>query len=324
MRSLRTFVLLASALAFGATCGQEPPAEPRRRAREAVPGEFDGERAFRDMAAMVRRGHRYYGAPERDEALAAMVARFEPHVAEIEHQRFEVDHPDGEGRITLVNVLLRQHPERRRRFVLGSHWDTRLWAEEDSDPERQDDPIAGANDGTSGIAVMLEIARLLARHPLPELGVDYVLFDGEEYGRPGNDEYCQGSEHLADHLDEWYEGPLPEGAIIMDMVADAELGIPREPNSLRDARWLVNHVWATAADLGEDSFIMRPQTGIIDDHVPLNEAGIPSILLIDYDYPRPGAPTYWHTHQDTLEHTSAESLARVGNVVLTALRRLGR
>jgi glutaminyl-peptide cyclotransferase len=323
MRSLRTLALLCSSLLFGATCGQEPPPRPNED-RDTVPAPFDGERAFEDLEAMAERGHRYYGAPERDEALAAMIARFEPHVATVERQSFTVDHPDGDGEITLVNVLLRQHPERPRRFIIGSHWDTRLWAEEDPDEARRDEPIMGANDGTSGIAVMVELARLLARHPLPELGVDFVLFDGEEYGRPGNDEYCQGSEHLADNLDEWYEDALPEGAIIMDMVADAELGIPRDTHSLRDARWLVQLVWSTARDLGEEAFIQGRTISIVDDHVPLNEAGIPSILLIDYDYPRPGAPTYWHTHSDTLEHTSAESLARVGNVVLTALRRLGR
>lgn len=322
MGSLRTFLLLASSLAFGATCSEAPPARPPDRS--AIPADFDGNRAYREMARMVRRGHRYYGAPERDAALNAIVERFEPHVAEVERQSFEVDHPDGDGRITLVNVLLRQHPERERRIILGSHWDTRLWAEEDADPERRDEPIPGANDGTSGIAVMLEIAQLVARHPLREHGIDYILFDGEEYGRPGNDEYCQGSEHLADHLTDWYEGPLPEGAIIMDMVADAELGIPRDTNSIRDARWLVHHVWRTARELEETAFVEDRTVSIVDDHVPLNAAGIPSILLIDYDYPRPGAPTYWHTHQDTLEHTSAESLARVGDVVLTALRRFGR
>jgi Zn-dependent M28 family amino/carboxypeptidase len=266
------------------------------------------------MGEMVRRGQRWYAAPEREQALAEMVARFEPFVSRTEHQRFTVPHPDTRAPLEMVNVALRQHPERRRRIIVGSHWDTRLWAEEDLDEQRQDEPIPGANDGTSGIAVMLEIARALHERPLEDFGVDYVLFDGEEYGRPGNNEYCQGSRYLKDHLREWYPDARPEAAIIMDMVADADLGIPRESNSLAGARWLVGVVWGTARARGVGGFDPQRVISIIDDHVPLNEAGIPSILLIDYDYP------WWHTQGDTMERCSAESLQRVSEVVLGALR----
>jgi glutaminyl-peptide cyclotransferase len=311
---LTVLLVFATALLGAATCdGAHDDERPAR----ATGSPFDGRRAFREMGEMVERGHRYYAAPERDQALAAMVARFEPYVASTQHQRFQVDHPDGDGRITMVNVLMRQHPERERRFILGSHWDTRLWAEEDESEANWDRPIPGANDGTSGIAVMLEIARLLSREPLAEFGIDYILFDGEEYGRPGNDEYCQGSRYLSHHLDAWYRERLPEGAIIMDMVADSDLSIPKESNSISGARWLVNLVWGTARDRGESAFNPSRTISIVDDHVPLNEVGVPSILLIDYDYP------YWHTHGDTMERVSAESLTRVGNVVLASLRRLG-
>jgi glutaminyl-peptide cyclotransferase len=300
-------------LGCGGSAAPPPPEPPEPAASQ----DFEGERAFADLRGMVERGHRYYGAPERDAALQAIVERFRDHVAEVRRQRFEVDHPDGAGQITLENVLLRQHPGRHRRLILGSHWDTRLWAEEDPNEDRVEEPIPGANDGTSGIAVMLEIARALAARPLEGFGVDYVLFDGEEYGQPGNDLYCQGSRYLVAHLDEWYPGgTLPEGAIVMDMVADADLGIPRETFSLRRARWLVELVWDAARDRGEDAFIDDRQISIIDDQLPLLEAGIPAILLIDYDYP------WWHTHEDTLERCSAESLRRVGNVVLDALRRI--
>jgi hypothetical protein len=276
---------------------------------------FDGQRAFADMEAMVKRGERYYAAPGREGALRDMVNRFTPHVALAREQRFTRPHPDGRGTITMVNVVARQHPDRTRRLVLGSHWDTRLWAEEDADPMKQQQPIPGANDGTSGIALMIEVARIVERAPLRNFGLDYILFDGEEYGKPDSNEYCQGSRYLKENIGAFYPSALPEAAIVMDMVADADLQVPRETTSLDGARWLVDLVWTAAGDRGERAFLQRTIT-IFDDHAALLEAGIPSILLIDYDY------AHWHTHNDTLDRCSSESLARVGSVVLEALRRI--
>lgn len=313
----RNALALGAVLALSA-CDRQPPPHPETLSTPPSEDRFDGARAFADLRAIAERGERYYGAPEREAALVALVERLQPHVARIEYQRFTREHPDGGGHLEMVNVLGRQHPEKRRRLIVGSHWDTRLWAEEDSDPSRADQPIVGANDGTSGIAVLIELARALETNPLGAFGVDYVLFDGEEYGRPGNNEYCQGSMYLAEHLSQWYAGNRPEGGIIMDMVADADLQIPIESFSRRNARWLVDTVWDTARERGETAFESDRTISIIDDHVPLSEAGVPSILLIDYDYP------YWHTHGDTVERCSAESLARVGSVVLASLRRIDR
>jgi hypothetical protein len=148
------------------------------------------------------------------------------------------------------------------------------------------------------------------------MGVDYVLFDGEEYGRPGNDDYCRGSRFFAQHVSEVYPAELPEAAIVLDMVGDSDLEIKKESISMQGAGWLLRLVWAVAKERGEDAFRPDEIISIYDDHGPLLEVGIPAILLIDFDYP------YWHTHGDTVDRCSAESLARVGNVVLASVRRL--
>ena len=268
------------------------------------------------MGAIVARGHRYYGAPEREQAIEGLAGRFRPFSNEVTFQRLPVPHPNGSGSVTLVNIRGKQHAEQQRRLIVATHWDTRLWAEEDPDPSRRELPIPGANDGTSGIAVMLELARALHQAPLRHFGVDYVLFDGEEFGRPGTNDYCQGSRYLAGHLTDWYPNELPEAAIVMDMVGDKDLGILEEQYSRERASWLYETVLSAAADRGERAFSGQRRMAIVDDHVALLESGIPAILLIDYDYP------YWHTHGDTMEQCSPDSLARVGNVLLDTLRRL--
>jgi Zn-dependent M28 family amino/carboxypeptidase len=215
----------------------------------------------------------------------------------------------------LNNIIAQFDPENEKQVLLGAHWDTRPWAELDRDPERRNQPIIGANDGASGVALLLELARIL-RDQRPDLGISIVFFDGEDMGISGvENSYAQGSLFFAENL------PIqkPDYAIIFDMIADADLSIPIERNSYKYNRELVIQLWKTAKELKLHAFKNQLGLEIFDDHVPLWEAaGIPAIDIIDLEYPNRYS-NYWHTHMDVPANCSAASLQQVGTLLVNHL-----
>ena len=168
--------------------------------------------------------------------------------------------------------------------------------------QRHDEPIPGANDGTSGVAVLLALLPVLRDALNEEAGFTIAFFDGEELGRPDHGGYCAGSMYFAEHIED-APGSMAQSefGIVLDMVGDAELTIAREPNSVRQNAVLVERLWESAGLLGERAFVDATYPySITDDHVFLSRAGIPSVLLIDYDYDA------WHTHADDLDRVSGE------------------
>jgi Zn-dependent M28 family amino/carboxypeptidase len=220
----------------------------------------------------------------------------------------------------MVNLIGSWHPERNSRVVIGAHYDTRPFPDEDPDPARRKAPFIGANDGASGVALLMEIAHHLDTLATP-WGVDLVLFDGEELvyggGQSQNGEYFLGSKEFArqyaDAVDSGRTRSRYAAGIVLDMVGDRDLKIDQEQNSLTLAHGLVREIWTVARRLGATAFRDRVGSAVLDDHLPLNNAGIPTIDLIDFDYP------YWHTSQDLPEKCSAASLEQVGRVVTTWL-----
>ncbi len=177
--------------------------------------------------------------------------------------------------------------------------------ERDPDPGRRGEPILGANDGASGVAVLLELGRMVSEQP-PHVGIDIVLFDAEDGGDEGGlGAWCIGSSYYASHLGAY----CPRYAIVVDMIGDCDLEIPMEPYSRSAAPELMRLVWDSAERVGASSFVDRIGTAIYDDHVPLVQAGLSAIDLIDLDY------AYWHTVEDTPDKCCPESLADVGRVV---------
>lgn len=228
-----------------------------------------------------------------------------------EVERDSWTYTDAEGRMwPLVNILARFGPEGGGRLLLLAHWDSRPWADQDPDPARRDQPVPGANDGASGVAVLLEIARCLQDASLPR-GVDILLVDGEDMGTEGDLlSYCRGSQRFALQGVSQYRR-----AVLLDMVGDADLEIPMEANSVSYAPDVVDWVWGRAQELGATVFTTRRGRPTFDDHIPLLRAGLPAIDLIDFDYPA------WHTTRDDLNAVSSRSLGEVGRVVLSlALR----
>jgi glutaminyl-peptide cyclotransferase len=236
--------------------------------------------------------------------------------AKVTEQPFHADHPLTGRRVDMVNLIGSWHPERLERAVICAHYDTRPRADQEEDPERLNQPFLGANDGGSGVALLMELANHLNGLETSS-GVDLVLFDGEElvYGNnPRRGEYFLGSWHFARSYREQREkgGATAftyQAAILLDMVGGKDLTIKREPNSLEFAPDLVRDVWAIAHDLGVRSFSDEVGREVLDDHLPLNDARIPAIDLIDFEYP------HWHKIDDVPKNCSAESLAEVGRVV---------
>jgi len=277
----------------------------------AVPN-FDKGNAFRYLVEQCEFGPRNPGSNGYKQCLDYLQKTLSGFADTVLLQPFVLDDLVNEKSYDLTNIIARFKVDAPQQLLIGAHWDTRPWADEDPDTEKRNDPIIGANDGASGVAVILELARILNASP-PPIGITLVLFDGEDMGRSGTPKsYAQGSLAFAKDL------PIekPDEAIILDMIGDAELHIPIERNSYRQNRQLVKKLWTMAEELSLDAFESRIVYTLYDDHVPLwAEARIPAIDIIDFNYPNSYA-NYWHTTQDLPENCSAESLGQVGTLLV--------
>jgi Zn-dependent M28 family amino/carboxypeptidase len=204
-----------------------------------------------------------------------------------------------------VNWIAHINPSSKNRLLIAAHYDSRPRADADPDSARRNEPITGANDGASGAAILMHLAELMVSRP-PRIGVDLLFTDGEDYGPPGREnQYLLGATHFASHHTATYRFGL-----LLDMVGDRDLRIYREYFSERYAKGVNDKIWAAAARLGVPQFVDSIKHEVLDDHLPLNSAGIPTADIIDFDYP------YWHTLADTPDKCDPASLMAVGRVVL--------
>lgn len=275
---------------------------------------FDEENSFQYLLAQVAFGPRNPGSEGHQNCRNYLVNELKKFTSRVNEQAFL--HYDGlTGRtLTLTNIIAQFNPGTEPRILLSAHWDTRPRADRDPDPANRNRPILGANDGASGVAVLLEVARQLSLNP-PPIGVDIVFFDGEDYGREGySDEYFLGSRYFVKNNQTFF----PRYAILLDMVGDKNLKIPIEGNSWQFAPDVVHKVWKQAEMSGKNQFINTVDGFINDDHVILNQGGIPAIDIIDFAYPDE-SHRYWHTLQDTPDKCSPQSLGVVGEVLLALI-----
>ena len=219
---------------------------------------------------------------------------------------------------TNVVASFNLQPTGGQRVLLAAHWDTRPFADQDPDPAQRSQPVPGANDGASGVAVLLEMARLLHAQPL-NVGVDLVFFDLEDLGDdlgPDADTsaaanaFALGSRAFVEANSQY----RPQYGILLDMVCDADLRIPQEAFSRINAPHVVERVWAAAERVGATAFVNEPGGPVVDDHVAFLQRGIPMIDLIHYPF-----PSTWHTTGDVPAACSAASLQQVGNVLVEVL-----
>jgi len=268
----------------------------------------------------VALGYRFPGSPGHKEMVAFLEDYLKPRAHQLKIQQVQRNHPYKPALLNITNFLARYNPQVRERVMLLAHYDTRAIADQDPDPARRSQPILGANDGASGVAILLALAEIMAGAP-PSIGVDLLFVDAEDMGRAGDPEnFCLGTKAFIDEIGTYLEGVWPRYAVLLDMVGDADLSLPIEYYSWRDARDVVRRIWNLARELGYDQFKMEVGSAIYDDHVPLLEAGIPAVDIIDFNYPDEET-NYWHTLEDTPDKCSAESLEVVGTVIINLIYR---
>ncbi len=266
---------------------------------------FDSERAYRDLVRQCDFGPRVPSTPAHAECAQWLTQTLYSCADSVSQQAFVAQVAGRE--LPLTNIIATFNPGGERHVLLCAHWDSRPVADRDPDPANRGEPILGANDGASGVAVLLEIARALKREP-PKRRVTIVLFDGEDYGLAWQD-MCLGSRHFAQE----YAGPKVDWAVLLDMVGDRDLRLAPEKASQQKAPEVVERIWSAAESVGAEAFVRGRGPAVYDDHVWLLRRGIPCIDVIDFEY------TYWHTLQDTPDKCSPESLGQVGRTLLAAL-----
>ena len=280
--------------------------------------EFSGRQAFAHLETICELGPRPSGSAAMVQQRALLAKHFRAAGGAVAGQAFQIRDRRSGAPVHMENLIVEWHPDRLDRVLIGAHYDTRPFP--DRDLTNPKGTFVGANDGASGVALLMELARAMPTLP-GTVGVDFVLFDAEEYVVAPRDPYFLGSTFFARHYaGEQQGGRQPHRyrcGVIVDMVADRDLEICQEQQSVSwpDTAPVVDAIWAVAARRGVRQFVPRPKYTVEDDHVPLRMIGrIPTCDIIDFDYP------HWHTSDDTPRQCCAESLEAVGGVLLEWLR----
>ncbi|OHB66265.1 MAG: hypothetical protein A2V70_04895 [Planctomycetes bacterium RBG_13_63_9] len=278
---------------------------------------FNGARAYEYLKQLCAIGPRRSGSPGMAQQQELLESHFRKLGGQVELQRFRVRHPVDGSAVPMANLIVRWHPERARRILLGTHYDTLPLPM--LDPVDKQGTFIGANDGGSGVALLMELAHEMADLEC-DYGVDFVHFDGEEFIFERSDRYFLGSEHFARMYVKQQPPYRYHWGVLLDMVGGAKMQLYQERYSLGwgDTRPLVQEIWATADRLGVREFVSRKGVYLRDDHLMLHDVGkIPCCNVVDRDY-LPWAmrdDTPWHTRADTADKCSALSLAKVGWVI---------
>jgi Zn-dependent M28 family amino/carboxypeptidase len=271
---------------------------------------------WRHLETLCGFGARNPGSRGYEKAKAFIAETGRRYADEVVLQQFEHRTAAGD-RLALQNIEMRFKGGGGRPILIGAHYDTRPFADEEPDPAAAAAPILGANDGGSGAAVLLALAEYL-REKTPPVPATLVFFDGEDYGVKGSSEYFLGSKYYAGKLRETDKSVWPFAALVVDMVGDKDLRIFQESVSVKSAPWLVEIIFDKVARRKRNfpQFVAESRYSVLDDHYPFYQIDIPAALLIDFDYP------HWHKLSDTLDKCSPESLLTVFTVVADMLEEL--
>lgn len=273
-------------------------------ASAAVPA-FDGAEAKSWVERQCLLGPRVVGSKPHAECIRLIESALDS--AGLAHCRvsFETVTPLGPRPTRVTNILASVRPEARPRLLLGAHFDSRPWADRDPDPARRKTPVLGANDGGSGTAVLLTLARILAENP-PPFGVDLAFFDAEDLGREDHpEEFCLGSQWMAEN----WVGDLPDFVLVLDMVGSDQVEFGRELYSQQVAPEWVDLLFQVAVEAGYGEWNPSLGHAIVDDHVAFLRQGVPSSVWIGWGDPA------WHTGRDVPSAVSERRLGRVGDLV---------
>jgi glutaminyl-peptide cyclotransferase len=269
--------------------------------RAEIPA-FSQDRAWDDLITQCEMGVRNPGSTGHEVCGNWIHDRLESLGYQVEAHRFSMPDPYSDGELELTNYRAWLPGAQGYPLAFGAHWDTRPRADLEKDEALREEPILGANDGASAVAVLLELARLCAETP-PPLPVEFLFFDGEDYGRSGErHNYLLGSTRFVqDH-----PGYSPRLLVLLDMVGGKRLNIRKEPFSMQAAPGQLDRIFDLAEEMGLPAFIPETGPAVWDDHIPFIQRGIPAVDLVDFRFPQ------WHTLADTPEACSPSSLAQVG------------
>ncbi|MGN0215709.1 MAG: M28 family peptidase [Prevotella sp.] len=290
--------------------------------------DFNADSAYAFTQAQCDFGPRDMNSKGHEECGAWIVAKFKGYGCKVTTQEADLKGYDGTT-LKSTNIMAQYNPGATTRILLCAHWDSRPWADNDPDSANWHKPILAANDAASGVAVMLEIARLLQKNALPSgFGVDFVCFDAEDWGTPqweanqdaSGDSWALGAQHFAANLPQGYEARY---GILLDMVGGMNAKFYKEGISNQYAPEIVKKVWRAARQAGFGSYFPKQEGGMItDDHIPLNQkAGIPTIDIIPY-YPDCQQSSFgptWHTLADNMDNIDRNTLKAVGQTVIQVL-----
>ena len=301
-------------LAVGLVAGVAACGAGRADGAAAAPAEFDAAAAMGYVRAQLAFGARVPGTPAHRAAGDWIVAEMRQRADTVIVQEWTHTTADGK-RLPMRNVIARFSPGAERRVLYVAHWDSRPLADKATTAMGRLDPVPGANDGASGVAILFGVADRLKARPAT-VGVDLLFVDGEDWGSfDTNTDVLIGSRHFATNLPD--AGYAPLFGVVFDMVGDSSPAFLYESHSMRAAPDVVQRVWSTARRLGhEAAFIPREYGPITDDHVPMIEAGLKVIDVIDLDYP------WHHTPDDTEDKVSQRTLQMVGDVAMAVLREI--
>lgn len=287
---------------------------------------FSADSAYAFTQAQCDFGPRAMNTEGHDRCGSWIVNKFRQYGCVVTSLRADLKGYDGTV-LKSQNIWARIHPERTERILLCAHWDSRPWADNDPDSANWHKPILAANDAASGVAVMLEIARLLQRDTTLRVGVDFVCFDAEDWGTPqwaesegGDNSWALGAQYFAANLP--YGFHVRYG-ILLDMVGGEGARFYKEGMSMQFAPEIVKKVWRAARKAGYGNFFPRQEGGMVtDDHIPLNQtAHIPTIDIIPF-YPDCAQSSFgptWHTLNDNMEHISRNTLKAVGQTMIQVI-----
>ncbi|MCM1029224.1 MAG: M28 family peptidase [Pseudoflavonifractor sp.] len=318
-------IIAAAAMMLGSCSGR-----PGAKASEATPPEvtkesafmpaFDADTAYGYVARQVEMGPRVPGSQSIAQCGKWIESELRRHgVDTVVVQLAETEDPrDPSRQLPIVNILGRYNLGAKTRVMLVAHYDTRPVADEETDPAKASKPIPGANDGASGVGVMLEVARQLAKANI-DVGVDLLFVDLEDSGTSGDDtSWCKGSTYFAEHLPYKSASEMPQAAIVLDMVGGRGARFHREGFSQYYNPALVARVWDSARRTGNANYFPTEDGApILDDHLPLLRVGIPAIDIVESRSEATGGfPPTWHTHDDDLKNIDPSTLKAVGQTII--------
>jgi hypothetical protein len=283
---------------------------------------FDGARAVKYVKQLCDIGPRISGTEGMKKQQELIEAHFKKLGATVTRQEFKARQKSQKNETPFVNLIVSWHPDKERRVILCSHYDTRPIADQEANPANWNKPFVSANDGTSGAAFMMELGHHM-KDLKCEFGVDFVLFDGEEYvfetdRLGGGDRYFIGSEYFADEYlkAKGKRKHRYDAGVLFDLCMAKGATLPVELHSLEAAGPLVDQIWGVAKELKATSFKYERGHQVLDDHIALNKAGIPTVDVIDFDYP------HWHKLSDTADKIDAGQMEEVAKVITTWLQKI--